>query len=155
MDHSIVANTSMNDPPNSWQLRVRRSRSRETRQNPNMPAEFAVERSSRRSASSSSVELDDAGADQQLVAHDSEGEAGQDRHEGGAPWSLCRVSDGRGRHSGLIGLPKPIDRHTETTQACQRMTISADSYRNGRSSGECGQGTSKNCQHMQRATATS
>ena len=38
---------------------------------------------------------------------------------------------------GLIGLPKPIDWHTETTQACQRTTNSADFYRNGRSSGEC------------------
>jgi len=40
----------------------------------------------------------DAGADQGLVADESEGEAHQDRREGRQPWALCRVPDGRGRH---------------------------------------------------------
>jgi hypothetical protein len=40
----------------------------------------------------------DAGADQGLIADEPEGETEQDRREGGEPRSLCRVSDGRGRH---------------------------------------------------------
>jgi hypothetical protein len=46
-----------------------------------------------------------AGADQGLVADESERETDQDRREGGEPRSLCSVSDGRGRHS-----PKPVRR---------------------------------------------
>jgi DDE family transposase len=41
----------------------------------------------------------DARADQELVADELEGEADQDRRQGGEPWPLCRLSDGRGRHS--------------------------------------------------------
>src|SRR5271165_424782 len=40
----------------------------------------------------------DAGANQRLVADESEGKTDQDRREGGEPRSLCRLSDGRGRH---------------------------------------------------------
>jgi hypothetical protein len=39
-----------------------------------------------------------ARADQGLVADELEGEADQDRREGGEPRTLCRLSDGRGRH---------------------------------------------------------
>src|SRR5262249_50199402 len=41
----------------------------------------------------------DAGADQGLVADDLEGQADQDRREGGEPRPLCYLPDGRGRHS--------------------------------------------------------
>src|SRR5215813_10972436 len=40
----------------------------------------------------------DAGADQGLVADDLEGQADQDRREGGEPRPLCYLPDGRGRH---------------------------------------------------------
>jgi hypothetical protein len=40
----------------------------------------------------------DAGADQGLLADESERKADQDRREGRQPWALCRVPDGRGRH---------------------------------------------------------
>ena len=40
----------------------------------------------------------DAGADQGLVANEPEGETDQDRREGRQPRTLCRLSDGRGRH---------------------------------------------------------
>src|SRR5262249_41248604 len=46
----------------------------------------------------------DAGADQGLVADDLEGQAGQDRREGGEPWPLCYLPDGRGRH-GTANVP--------------------------------------------------
>src|SRR5262249_18468907 len=40
----------------------------------------------------------DAGADQRLVADELERKADQDRREGGEPWPLYRLPDGRGRH---------------------------------------------------------
>src|SRR6516162_1203832 len=40
----------------------------------------------------------DAGGDQGLVADESEGQADQDRREGGEPRPLCYLPDGRGRH---------------------------------------------------------
>src|SRR5215831_10883038 len=43
-------------------------------------------------------EAGDAGADQGLVADDSEGQADQDRREGGELRPLCYLPDGRGRH---------------------------------------------------------
>ena len=39
-----------------------------------------------------------AGADQGLLADDLEGQADQDRREGGEPRPLCYLPDGRGRH---------------------------------------------------------
>jgi hypothetical protein len=44
----------------------------------------------------------DAGADQRLVADEPEGEADQDRCEGGEPRSLRRISDRRGRHPTVL-----------------------------------------------------
>ena len=41
---------------------------------------------------------DDARTDQGLVADELEGEADQDRREGGEPRTLCRLPDGRSRH---------------------------------------------------------
>src|ERR1700724_146574 len=40
-----------------------------------------------------------AGADQGVVAGEPERKADQDRGEDRQPWPLCRVSDGRSRHS--------------------------------------------------------
>ena len=51
----------------------------------------------------------DAGADQGLVTDESEGEAHQDRREGRQPWALCRVPDGRGRHSAKSVRRHPAD----------------------------------------------
>jgi hypothetical protein len=44
-----------------------------------------------------------------LVADESEGEAHQDRREGRQPWALCRVPDGRGRHSAKSVRRHPAD----------------------------------------------
>jgi hypothetical protein len=44
------------------------------------------------------VHAGDAGADQGLVADESEGQADQDRREGGEPRPLCYLLNGRGRH---------------------------------------------------------
>src|ERR1700730_9671569 len=46
-----------------------------------------------------SAHAGDAGADQGVVADEPEGKADQDRREDRQPWPLCRVSDGRSRHS--------------------------------------------------------
>jgi hypothetical protein len=46
-----------------------------------------------------SAQAGDAGADQGVVADEPEGKADQDRREDRQPWPLCRVSDGRSRHS--------------------------------------------------------
>ena len=46
-----------------------------------------------------SAHAGDVGADQGVVADEPEGKADQDRREDRQPWPLCRVSDGRSRHS--------------------------------------------------------
>src|SRR5882724_13290413 len=46
-----------------------------------------------------SAHAGDAGADQGVVTDEPEGKADQDRREDRQPWPLCRVSDGRSRHS--------------------------------------------------------
>jgi hypothetical protein len=48
--------------------------------------------------SATSCARGDARADQRLVADELEGEADQDRREGGEPRTLRRISDGGGRH---------------------------------------------------------
>src|ERR1700731_3685754 len=53
-----------------------------------------------------SAHAGDAGADQGLVADEPEGKADQDWREGRQPRPLCRLPDGRGRHS-----EKPVHRH--------------------------------------------
>src|SRR5262249_42615901 len=45
-----------------------------------------------------SAHVGDARTDQGLVADDLEGQADQDRREGGEPRPLCYLPDGRGRH---------------------------------------------------------
>jgi hypothetical protein len=52
----------------------------------------------------------DAGADQGLVADESEGQADQDRREGGEPRPLCYLPDGRGRHrtANVLGILRLI-----------------------------------------------
>ena len=58
----------------------------------------------------------DARADQELVADELEGEADQDRRQGGEPWPLCRLSDGRGRHPSA-NVPGDFTAHCGTTAA--------------------------------------
>src|SRR5450756_2300023 len=55
------------------------------------------------------------GADQGLVADEPEGEADQDRREGGESRTLCRLPDGRGRHpTGNVPEDFAADRRTAT-----------------------------------------
>src|SRR5262249_46897461 len=60
----------------------------------------------------------DAGADQGLVADESEGKADQDRRESGEPRPVCCLPDGRGRHP-TANVPGDfaIDRGTTTAAA--------------------------------------
>src|SRR5262249_9663917 len=58
----------------------------------------------------------DAGADQGLVADESEGQADQDRREGGEPRPLCYLPDGRGRHR-TANVPRDFAAHRGTATA--------------------------------------
>src|SRR6516164_1235144 len=58
----------------------------------------------------------DAGADQGLVADESEGQADQDRREGGEPRPLCYLPDGRGRHP-TANVPGDFAAHRGATAA--------------------------------------
>jgi hypothetical protein len=58
----------------------------------------------------------DAGADQGLVADESEGQADQDRREGGEPRPLCYLPDGRGRHR-TANVPRDFAAHRGATAA--------------------------------------
>src|SRR5262249_31009832 len=69
----------------------------------------------------------DAGADQGLVADDLEGQADQDRREGGEPRPLCYLPDGRGRHRTANVRDIAADRETTaaaTTSASVRRSMS-------------------------------
>jgi hypothetical protein len=77
----------------------------------------------RSTASGSSVKrtclfecMGDAGADQGLVADDLEGQADQDRREGGEPRPLCYLPDGRGRHR-TANVPGDFAAHRGTAAA--------------------------------------
>src|SRR5436190_15154247 len=68
------------------------------------------------------------GADQGLVADELEGEADQDRREGGEPRTLCRLPNGGGRHP-AANVPGDFaaDRGTTaaaTTSASVRRSMS-------------------------------
>src|SRR5262249_48964849 len=56
------------------------------------------------------------GADQGLVADELEGEADQDRREGGEPRPLCYLPDGRGRHR-TANVPRDFAAHRGATAA--------------------------------------
>src|SRR5438445_9424566 len=58
----------------------------------------------------------DAGADQGLVADESEGKADQDRREGRQPRPLCHLPDGRGRHP-TANVPGDSAAHRGATAA--------------------------------------
>src|SRR5262245_5262080 len=58
----------------------------------------------------------DAGADQGLVADEPEGQADQDRREGGEPRPLCYLPDGRGRHR-TANVPRDFAAHRGATAA--------------------------------------
>src|SRR5215510_3719908 len=67
------------------------------------------------------------GADQGLVADDLEGEADQDRREGGEPRTLCRLPNGGGRHPTTnVQGDSAADRGTTaaaTTRASMKRSI--------------------------------
>ena len=67
-------------------------------------------------AASEVAHAGDAGADQELVADESEGQADQDRREGGEPRPLCYLPDGRGRHR-TANVPRDFAAHRGTTAA--------------------------------------
>jgi hypothetical protein len=82
----------------------------------------------------------DARADQRLVADEPEGEADQDRCEGGEPRSLRRISDGRGRHGrshhqrqreALDCHAFTSNRREECAQMPRKMARSAPDHRSG------------------------
>src|SRR5215813_8547482 len=58
----------------------------------------------------------DAGADQGMVADDLEGQADQDRREGGEPRPLHHLPDGRGRHR-TANVPRDFAAHRGTAAA--------------------------------------
>src|SRR5262249_40906985 len=58
----------------------------------------------------------EAGADQGLVADESEGKADQDRREGGEPRPLCYLPDGCGRHR-TANVPRDFAAHRGATAA--------------------------------------
>ena len=62
------------------------------------------------------VDAGDARADQGLVADELEGEANQDRREGGEPRTLCRLPNGRGRHP-TANVPGDSAAHRRTATA--------------------------------------
>src|SRR5262249_8290420 len=84
----------------------------------------------------------DAGADQRLVADELEGKADQDRREGGEPWPLYRLPDGRGRHR-TANVPRDSAAHrgiaaAATTSASVRPSMVVRSRpTNRRSASQC------------------
>src|SRR5262245_39508732 len=74
------------------------------------------------------LDFDRPGADQGLVADDLEGQADQDRREGGEPRPLCYLPDGRGRHR-TASVPRDFAAHrgataAATTRASVRRSMS-------------------------------
>jgi hypothetical protein len=84
----------------------------------------------------------DAGADQRLVAEESEGKADQDRREGREPRPLCRLPDGRGRHP-TANVPGDSAAHRGTAAAAttsasmRRSTVLRSRATDGGSASEC------------------
>src|SRR5258708_23715523 len=62
----------------------------------------------------------DTGADQGLVADELEGEADQDRREGGEPRTLCRLPNGGGRHP-TTTVPGAFDCHAFKSNRQEEM----------------------------------
>jgi hypothetical protein len=84
----------------------------------------------------------DARTDQRLVADELEGEADQDRREGGEPRTLCRLPDGRGRHP-TTDVPRDsaADRGTTaaatTSASVRRSIVMRSRATDGRSASKC------------------
>jgi hypothetical protein len=78
----------------------------------------------------------DAGTDQRLVADEPEGKADQDRREARKPRPLCRVSDGRSRHS-QISLRRHLaaDRGTAAAARCGARVKHSFVIRHGKLTG--------------------
>src|ERR1017187_7685921 len=82
------------------------------------------------------------GADQGLVADEPEGEADQDRGEGGEPRTLCRLPNGRGRHlMGNVQKGVAADQTTAaaatTTASVRRQMVMRSRAADGRSASQC------------------
>src|SRR2546430_6654877 len=80
------------------------------------------------------VDERNARADQRLVSDKPEGEVDQDRCENRQPWPLCRVLDGRSRHSQKSLRRHPTnDRRTLTAarpSACMKCSVVMRSSQN-------------------------
>src|SRR5262245_159650 len=81
------------------------------------------------------------GADQGLVADELEGEADQDRREGGEPRTLCRLPNGGGRHP-TTNVPgdSAADRGTTaaaTTRVSMKRSMSCIQATDRRSASKC------------------
>src|SRR5262245_55618208 len=84
----------------------------------------------------------DAGADQGLVADESEGQADQDRREGRQPRPLCRLPDGRGRHPtanvpGDSAARRGTAAAATTSASMRRSTVMRSRATDGMSASEC------------------
>ena len=64
----------------------------------------------------------DAEADQELVADKLEGQVDQDRREGGEPWPICYLLDGRGRHR-TANVPGDSVAHRGATAATTSASV--------------------------------
>ena len=84
----------------------------------------------------------DARADQRLVSDEPEGEADQDRCEGGLPRTLCRLPDGGGRHP-TADVPRDFAADCGTTAAAttsasvRRAIVMRSQAIDGRSASKC------------------
>src|ERR1700722_11147417 len=89
-----------------------------------------------------SMRAGNAGADQSLVADELEGKADQDRREDREPRPLCRLPDGRGRHS-TANVPGDFAAHrgaatTATNSASMRRPrVMRSTATDGRGAPEC------------------
>jgi hypothetical protein len=83
-----------------------------------------------------------ARADQGLVADDLEGQADQDRREGGEPRPLCYLPDGRGHHR-TANVPRDFAAHrgataaSTTSASMRRSTVMRSRATDGMSASEC------------------
>src|ERR1035437_5597703 len=82
------------------------------------------------------------GADQGLVADEPEGEADQDRREGGEPRTLCRLPDGRGRHPtanvpGDFAADRGTTATATTSAGVRRPMVMRSTATDGRSAPKC------------------
>src|SRR5260221_8825515 len=84
----------------------------------------------------------DTGVDQGLVADELEGEADQDRREGGEPRTLCRLPNGGGRHPttnvpGDSAADRGTTAATTTRASMKRLIVTRSSAIDRRNASRC------------------